>query len=160
MVKTEIAVFGGGCFWHVELDFSRTSGVIKTRVGYMGGDEKKYKNPSYKDVCTDKTGYAEIVEVTFDPSKISYNKLIEVFWKIHDATQLNRQGPDFGTQYRSVIFYSNEHQKKIAEKSKEKEEKRLGRKIATQIVKTETFYPAEEYHQKYLEKRGLESCPI
>ncbi len=160
MAKTEIATLGGGCFWHVELDFSKTPGVIKTRVGYMGGDENKYKNPSYKEVCTDKTGYAEVVEVTFNPSKISYEKLIEVFWKIHDTTQVNRQGPDFGTQYRSVIFYYSDMQKKIAEKSKDKEEQRRGKKIATKIAKAETFYLAEDYHQKYLEKRGLESCPV
>ena len=162
MVKKEIATFGAGCFWGVELLFSKTPGVLSTRAGYMGGDEKRYLNPTYEQVCTDKTGYVEVVEMVFDSSKIIYEKLLDIFWENHDPTTLNRQGPDFGTQYKSVIFYHNDKQKKIAAKSLEKLQKKLGikKKVVTQIVKAGNFFPAEEYHQKYLEKRGAESCHI
>ena len=159
--KLEKATFGAGCFWHVELVFSKLNGVISTRVGYMGGDDNKYGNPNYEMVCTDKTGHAEAVEVTYDPKKTNYRKLLDVFWKNHNPTELNKQGPDIGTQYRSVIFYHNEEQKKEALKSKEEMQKKFGsRKIVTQIVKASKFYIAEEHHQKYLEKRGMNYCHV
>lgn len=155
--KTEKATFGAGCFWGVEAEFRQIRGVVSTQVGYMGG---KMKNPTYENVCTDETGHAEVVEITFDPKRVSYEKLLDVFWKNHDSTQLNRQGPDVGTQYRTVIFYHNEEQKKIALKSKENEQKKHKNKIVTEIVHASAFYKAEEYHQKYLEKRGLSTCHI
>ena len=160
MVKKETAFFGAGCFWHVEVAFSNVKGVLDTKVGYMGGDENKYSKPTYKEVCTDETGYAEVVKVIYDSDKISYSKLLGIFWKIHDPTLLNRQGLDVGTQYRSVIFYLNDEEKKTAEKSRAKIEKKIGRKIMTDIVKAGKFFEAEEYHQKYLEKRGLSTCPV
>jgi peptide-methionine (S)-S-oxide reductase len=155
----EKATFGGGCFWGVEAAFRAVPGVTSTQVGYMGGD---LKNPAYKDVCTDRTGHAEVVEVTFDPAKISYDELLNVFWKVHDPTQLNRQGPDVGTQYRSVIFFHSPQQEAAAKASKEQYEKsgRFSRPIVTQIVSATEFWRAEEYHQQYLEKRGLASCHI
>ena len=151
----EKATFGAGCFWHVEASFQKVKGIISTTVGYMGGDLKK---PTYEDVCTDKTGHAEVVQITYDPSEVSYEKLLEMFWDIHDPTQLNRQGPDTGTQYRSVIFYHNEKQKKLAEDSKKK--LKSNKPIVTEITKAKEFYSAEEYHQKYLQKKGLTSCRI
>jgi peptide-methionine (S)-S-oxide reductase len=153
------ATFAAGCFWGVEAAFRQIPGVISTRVGYTGGD---LKNPTYKDVCTDRTGHAEAVEVEYDPAKVSYNDLLNVFWENHDPTQLNRQGPDFGSQYRSGIFYHSPEQEQAARKSKEELEKskRFNRPIATQIVPATTFYQAEDYHQQYLEKRGLASCHI
>lgn len=166
-MKNEIATFGAGCFWHVEYDFKRVGGVVKTSVGYMSADEKKseeYPNPSYKEVCSDKTGFVEVCEVEYNPEEVSYEKLLEVFWKIHDPTQFNRQGPDFGSQYKSVIFYYNEKQKEIAEKSLKEEQGRLGsgmnKKIVTEIRKAGKFYKAEDYHQDYLNKKGLQSCRI
>ncbi|MBI2085390.1 MAG: peptide-methionine (S)-S-oxide reductase MsrA [Candidatus Aenigmarchaeota archaeon] len=144
----------------VEAAFRQIKGVKSTRVGYVGGS---MKNPSYEDVCTDKTGHAEAVEVTFDPKKINYEKLLQVFWDNHNPTQLNRQGPDLGTQYRSVIFYHNDKQKEAAIKSKEKlqkSDKYKDRKIVTEVVHIEAFYEAEKYHQQYLEKRGLSTCHI
>ncbi len=154
---TETATFGAGCFWHVEEAFREIKGVVKTEVGYMGGT---MKNPTYEDVCTDETGHAEVVQVEFDPKIVSYEKLLEVFWSIHDPTQKNRQGPDEGTQYRSAIFYHSEEQKKAAEKSLREIQKKYKEKIATEIVKANTFYRAEEYHQKYLMKKGLKTCGI
>jgi peptide-methionine (S)-S-oxide reductase len=153
------ATFAAGCFWGVEATFREIPGVTATRVGYTGGD---LKNPTYKDVCTDRTGHAEAVEVDYDPSKVSYDKLLNVFWENHDATQLNRQGPDFGTQYRSGIFYHSPEQEQEARDSKAKLEKsdRFSRPIVTQIVPATTFYEAEDYHQQYLEKKGLASCHI
>lgn len=153
------ATFASGCFWGVEATFRQIPGVISTRVGYTGGD---FKNPTYKDVCTDRTGHAEAVEVEYDPAKVSYDDLLKVFWENHDPTQLNRQGPDFGTQYRSAIFYHSAEQEQAARKSKEEMEKskRFSRQIVTQIVPATTFYEAEDYHQQYLEKRGLASCHI
>ena len=157
--KKEMATFGAGCFWGVEAAFRQINGVKDTAVGYMGG---KMENPKYEDVCTDETGHAEVVEVTFDPKRVSYEKLLDVFWNNHDPTQLNRQGPDVGTQYRTVIFYQTPEQKKIAIASKEKLEKsrKYNKPIMTEIVPASTFYKAEEYHQRYLEKRGLSTCHI
>ncbi len=153
----EKATFGAGCFWGVEEAFRKLIGVIETKVGYMGGD---LENPTYEDVCTDKTGHAEVVQVIYNENKVSYNDLLDTFWNIHDPTQKNRQGPDIGTQYRSVIFYHNENQRKIAEKAKQElqSSNKFRRPISTEIKKAETFYPAEQYHQHYLEKKGLSSC--
>jgi peptide-methionine (S)-S-oxide reductase len=154
----EKATFGAGCFWHVEEAFRHLTGVTSTPVGYMGGT---LKNPTYEDVCTDKTGHAEVLEVTYDPAKISYNDLLSVFWDIHDPTTKNRQGPDVGTQYRSVIFYHTLEQKTVAETSKRdlEQSKKYKKKVMTEITKATTFYPAEEYHQQYLAKHGLAACP-
>ena len=149
------ATFGAGCFWGVEASFQKIKGVISTTVGYTGG---KTKNPTYEQVCTDKTGHAEVVQIIFDPSVVSYEKLLGVFWSIHNPTQLNRQGPDIGTQYRSVIFYHSEEQKKIAEQSKQKQLLRYKKELTTEITPIKEFYPAEEYHQKYFEKNRLFSC--
>jgi len=153
------ATFAAGCFWGVEATFRQIPGVISTRVGYIGG---KTENPTYKDVCTDRTGHAEAVEVEFDPGKVRYDDLLEVFWENHDPTQVNRQGPDWGTQYRSAIFFHTPEQKALAEASKATLEKehRYSKPIATQIVPAVQFYAAEEYHQQYLEKRGLASCHV
>jgi peptide-methionine (S)-S-oxide reductase len=153
------AIFAAGCFWGVEATFRQLPGVISTRVGYTGGQTA---NPTYKDVCTDRTGHAEAVEVTYDPAKLPYEKLLEVFWENHDPTQVNRQGPDWGTQYRSAIFFTTPEQEAAAGASKAALEKsrRFSKPIATQIVPAETFYEAEDYHQQYLEKKGLASCHI
>ncbi len=163
-VETKIATFGAGCFWGVELKFSNTEGVVDAVSGYMGGSKD---NPTYREVCTDTTGHAEVVQVTYDPEKVSYEELLDVFWHLHDPTQVNRQGPDFGTQYRTVIFYHDEAQQAAAEKSRaalqesEKFRKVFGdKKIATQIMEAETFWKAEEYHQDYLRKKGQESCHL
>lgn len=155
----EKATFAAGCFWGVEASFRKIPGVSSTRVGYTGGE---MKNPTYKDVCTDRTGHAEAVEVEYDPAKVRYEDLLNVFWENHDPTQLNRQGPDFGTQYRSAIFFHSPEQEQAAKTSKESLGKsgRLNRPIVTQIVPAATFYEAEDYHQQYLEKRGLSSCHI
>jgi peptide-methionine (S)-S-oxide reductase len=155
----EKATFGAGCFWGVEATFRQIPGVTATAVGYMGGT---LKSPTYKDVCTDRTGHAEVVEVEFEPAKVSYESLLQVFWENHDPTQLNRQGPDFGTQYRTVIFYHSPEQQAVATASKE-ERQRSGayrRPIVTDIVPAAEFWRAEEYHQQYLEKRGMASCHI
>jgi len=153
------ATFAAGCFWGVEATFRQLPGVTSTRVGYTGG---KLENPTYKDVSTDQTGHAEAVEVEYDPAKVSYERLMQVFWENHDPTQLNRQGPDWGTQYRSAIFFHTREQEAAAEASKEALEKsgKITKKIVTQIVPATTFYPAEDYHQQYLEKRGLAACHI
>jgi peptide-methionine (S)-S-oxide reductase len=145
----EKATFGAGCFWGVEDSFQKIKGVISTTVGYMGG---KTKNPTYEEVCTDTTGHVEVVQIIYDPLIVSYKKLLEIFWNIHDPTQLNRQGPDIGSQYRSVIFYHSEEQKKISEKSKQNQLRKYKKEIVTEITPANEFYPAEEYHQKYLEK--------
>lgn len=154
----EKATFGAGCFWHVEEAFRHLTGVISTTVGYMGGT---LNNPRYEDVCTDKTGHAEVIEITYNPEKISYEELLNVFWEIHDPTTKNRQGPDVGTQYRSVIFYHTDKQKLTAETSKKTLEQstKYKKKIVTEITQATTFYPAEEYHQHYLAKHGLAACP-
>ena len=153
------ATFAAGCFWGVEATFRQLPGVVSTSVGYTGG---KVANPSYEDVCTDGTGHAEAVEVDYDPKKLAYDKLLEVFWENHDPTQLNRQGPDWGTQYRSAIFFHDPEQEAAALASKEKlgHSGRYSKPIVTQIVPAVTFYPAEDYHQQYLEKRGLATCHI
>jgi peptide-methionine (S)-S-oxide reductase len=155
----EKATFGAGCFWGVEAAFRQIKGVVSTAVGYSGGS---LKNPSYRDVCTGRTGHAEVVEVTYDPSRVSYDELLKVFWENHNPTTLNRQGPDVGTQYRSAIFYNSPEQEAAARASLEKLDKsgRWGRPIVTQIEPATPFYMAEDYHQQYLEKRGLSSCHI
>ncbi len=155
----EKATFGAGCFWGVEAAFRRVPGVISTQVGYMGGT---LRNPTYKDVCTDQTRHAEVVEVTYDPAKVFYNQLLKVFWEIHDPTTLNRQGPDVGTQYRSVIFFHAPEQEAAARASKEKlEQARMyKRPIVTEVTTASEFWRAEEYHQQYFEKRGLTHCQI
>ena len=148
------ATFGAGCFWHVEDLLGKTKGVKSTKVGYTGG---QLPNPTYEEVCTDRTGHAEAVEVEYDPDEISYQELLDVFWNNHNPTTLNRQGPDVGIQYRSAIFYHNDEQKEIAEKSKENLEKsgQYENPVVTEIVPAPTFYKAEEYHQKYFQKNGL-----
>lgn len=156
-MKNEKATFAAGCFWGVEEKFRNIKGVISTKVGYTGG---KTENPDYHKVCSGKTGHTESVEIQYNPDEFSYNKLLEIFWNLHDPTTLNRQGPDVGSQYRSVIFYHNEEQKKLAEKSKQKEQEKLGREIVTEIIPAQKFYEAEEYHQKYLMKKRMKSCSI
>jgi peptide-methionine (S)-S-oxide reductase len=157
--KTELATFGAGCFWGVEADFRQIRGVVATQVGYEGGHTE---SPTYRDVCSHTTGHAEVVQVEYDPTRVSYDDLLKVFWETHDPTQLNRQGPDVGDQYRTVIFYHTPEQQAAAQASKERleAEKKYRRPIVTQIVPAETFYRAEEYHQQYLEKRGLSTCKI
>ena len=146
----EIAVLGLGCFWGPEIKFSKLDGVIKTEVGYCGGNSAR---TSYKEVCTGETNHAEVVKLDFDPEIISYEKIIKYFFEFHDPTTLNSQGPDFGTQYRSEIFYLNDKQKIIAEKILNEENKKLSGKVVTKISAIKNYCPAEEYHQKYLEKR-------
>jgi len=155
--NTQLATFAAGCFWGVEEAFRQIKGVKSTMVGYTGG---RFENPTYHDVCSDKTGHAEAIQVEYDPTEISYEKLLEVFWSIHNPTTLNRQGPDIGTQYRSMIAYHTPEQEQIARNSKESIEKsgRLKNKIVTEIVPASSFYRAEEYHQKYYEKMGGGSC--
>lgn len=152
----EKATFGAGCFWGVEAAFRKVDGVVDTAVGYSGGHTP---NPTYEDVCSHTTGHAEVVQVTFDPARVSYEELLEVFWRIHDPTQVNRQGPDIGDQYRSVIFYHSGEQRRIAEESRAALEAsgRLSRPVATKIEPAQTFWRAEEYHQRYYEKRGITS---
>ncbi|HTY45007.1 MAG TPA: bifunctional methionine sulfoxide reductase B/A protein [Patescibacteria group bacterium] len=153
--KTAFATFGAGCFWGTEAAFAQVDGVLKTTVGYMGG---VLKNPTYEDVCTDKTGHAEVVRIEYDPRRVSYERLLEVFWSIHDPTTLNRQGPDVGRQYRSVIFYHTPAQARAARESVRKLKKsgRFSSPIVTEIIPEAAFYPAEDYHQKYFQKRGIQ----
>jgi peptide-methionine (S)-S-oxide reductase len=151
------ATFGAGCFWGVEAAFRQIPGVTATAVGYEGG---AMADPTYKDVCTDRTGHAEVVEVDYDPAKVSYDQLLDVFWSNHNPTTLNRQGPDIGTQYRSAVFFHDAEQEAVAKASKERWQAHFQRPIVTQIVPAETFYVAEDYHQQYLEKRGLSHCHI
>lgn len=153
----QIAIFGAGCFWGVEEAFRTTAGVVSTEVGYAGGS---VENATYEQVCNKDTGHAEVVRVTFDSAKTSFKRLLEVFWRIHDPTQMNRQGSDFGSQYRSVIFYITPLQKKEAKKSMVEEQKHRKRTIATAIEKAELYVKAEDYHQKYLMKKGIASCKI
>lgn len=152
-----VATFGAGCFWGVEADFRKLEGVTRTRAGYLGGT---LENPTYEQVCTDRTGHAEVVEVEFDPERISYDELLEAFWRMHDPTQLNRQGPDHGTQYRSAIFFHTPDQKVAAHRSKAEAQTLIPKPIVTEITPTSAFYEAEDYHQRYLEKRGLASCTV
>ncbi|MGZ4986346.1 MAG: peptide-methionine (S)-S-oxide reductase MsrA [Chthoniobacterales bacterium] len=156
---TERAMFGAGCFWGVEATFRNIKGVADVAVGYAGGTKE---NPTYEDICTDETGHAEVVEVQFDPAQVSYETLLNVFWSNHNPTTLNRQGPDVGTQYRSVIFYYTPEQQAAAEQSKAEMDKsaKFRRPIVTQIEPAPKFYRGEEYHQRYLEKRGLAHCSI
>jgi peptide-methionine (S)-S-oxide reductase len=149
---TEKAIFGAGCFWGIEAEFREVEGVVEVISGYSGG---RTENPTYGDVCSGATGHAEVIEVEYDPSKVSYEELLEVFWREHDPTQLNRQGPDVGTQYRSVIFFFTPEQEAAAHASKEKAQERFKKPIATQIVPASEFYRAEEYHQRYFEKNRL-----
>ncbi|HPA07089.1 MAG TPA: peptide-methionine (S)-S-oxide reductase MsrA [Methanoregulaceae archaeon] len=160
MESGEKATFAAGCFWGVEAAFREVKGVISTRVGYTGGHAK---NPTYEEVCSGKTRHAEAVEVVFDPGTVSYRELLDLFWSIHDPTQLNRQGPDYGTNYRSAIFYHTPGQKILAEESRKRlaESGRYGRRpVVTEIVPAGPFYPAEEYHQQFYEKQGRGSCRI
>ena len=158
-MATETATFGAGCFWGVESTFRNIEGVTDAAVGYAGG---KTENPTYDDVCTAETGHAEVVQVEFDPTVVSYEKLLDVFWSNHNPTTLNRQGPDVGTQYRSVIFYHSPEQRAIAESSKAALEQsgKFRSPVVTQIEPAPKFYRAEEYHQRYLEKRGRSHCAI
>ena len=155
----EKATFGAGCFWGVEATFRSIPGVASTLVGYCGG---KTDNPTYQDVCTDTTGHAEVVEITFDPAQLPYEQLLETFWKLHDPTTPNRQGPDVGSQYRSVIFFHSPAQEAAARAAKERLDKsgKFRNPVVTQIVPAAPFYKAEDYHQRYLEKRGFASCHI
>jgi peptide-methionine (S)-S-oxide reductase len=158
-MATEKATFGAGCFWGVEEEFRKIPGVVDAAVGYAGGS---LDNPTYRDVCTDRTGHAEVVEVDFDPSVVSYDRLLDVFWSAHDPTQVNRQGPDVGTQYRSVIFTHSPEQESAARASRDRLDQsgRFRRPIATQIEPASKFWRAEAYHQQYLAKRGLGSCHV
>jgi peptide-methionine (S)-S-oxide reductase len=155
----QTATFGAGCFWGVEAAFRQVKGVTDTAVGYTGG---ALKNPSYQDLCTDRTGHAEVVQVQYDPEQVSYEGLLRVFWENHDPTTRNRQGPDVGSQYRSVIFYHSPEQEAAARKSKEELDRsgQYKRPIVTEIAPAPEFWSAEEYHQQYLEKRGLAHCRI
>lgn len=156
---TQLATFGAGCFWGVEELYRKIPGVTETAVGYMGGTTER---PTYEDVCSDSTGHAEVVQVTYDPEKVSYEKLLDLFWTNHNPTTMNRQGPDVGTQYRSAIFFHSPEQEAIAQKSKKDLEasKKWSGPIVTEIIPAQTFWKAEEYHQQYLAKRGEASCHI
>lgn len=155
----ERAVFGAGCFWGIEARFTEMPGVLDTAVGYEGGG---LEHPTYKEVCTDRTGHAEVVQITFDPTRVGYETLLDAFFSLHDPTQMNRQGPDWGSQYRSVIFPESEQQERLA-RAKITELSASGsfrNPIVTQIMANQTFWKAEEFHQRYLEKRGMVSCHI
>ena len=153
----ETATFGAGCFWGVEWVFRKVPGVLDAVSGYSGGTTV---NPTYRDVCSHTTGHAEVVRVTFDPAVVTYEQLLEVFWAMHDPTQVDRQGPDIGDQYRSVIFVHDEAQRRAAEASRDAVQAQITRPVVTQIEDAPTFWPAEDYHQRYLEKRGLASCHV
>lgn len=155
----EKATFAAGCFWHVEAAFCRVKGVHAVTAGYTGGTTD---NPSYEQVCTGRTGHAEAVQVEFEPSEVSYDRLLDLFWQIHDPTTLNRQGPDIGAQYRSAIFYHTpeQHERALASRDRLDKSGKLRRPVMTQIVEAGTFFPAEEYHQRYLEKHGASACPL
>ena len=155
----EKATFGAGCFWGVEATFQEIDGVVSTAVGYSGG---KLEDPSYQDVCSGRTGHAEVVQVEYDPAKVSYDRLLDVFWDNHDPTTVNRQGPDVGEQYRSAIFFHTPEQEAAAKASKARLERsgRYARPIVTEITPASEFWRAEDYHQRYLEKRGLAHCTI
>jgi peptide-methionine (S)-S-oxide reductase len=154
---SETAAFGAGCFWGVEVAFRNVPGVVDTAVGYEGGT---LADPTYEDVCSKTTGHAEVVQVEFDPDEVSYDQLLDVFWDVHDPTQVNRQGPDIGSNYRSVIFFHSPEQQEQALESKARAQARFDRPIATEITPASDFWRAEEYHQQYLVKRGVASCRI
>lgn len=154
---TDSATFAAGCFWGVEAAFWQIPGVTSTEVGYTGGERA---NPTYEDVCTGATGHAEAVRVEFDPGVVTYDQLLDHFWQLHDPTQLNRQGPDRGTQYRSAIFFKDPEQQAVAEASKASAQRRFDDPIATEVAPASEFYRAEEYHQRYFEKTGQASCPL
>jgi peptide-methionine (S)-S-oxide reductase len=154
---TEKATFGAGCFWGVEVAFRNVPGVTDTAVGYMGGT---VANPTYEQVCTDRTGHAEVVQVEYDPTEVSYEELLETFWAEHDPTQMNRQGPDVGSQYRSVVFFHTPEQQEQALASKARVQAQNGEAVVTEIVPASDFWRAEEYHQQYLVKRGVATCRI
>jgi peptide-methionine (S)-S-oxide reductase len=156
-MATEKAIFAAGCFWGVEAAFREVDGVVEAISGYTGGHTDR---PSYREVCGDRTGHAEAVEVEFDPSKVSYERLLDVFWQIHDPTQVNRQGPDVGSQYRSGIFYLTPEQETEAKTSREQAQDRVSRPIATEITQASTFWPAEDYHQRYFEQHGFVGCHV
>ena len=151
------ATFAAGCFWGVEAAFRQVPGVVSTSVGYTGGTTAR---PSYEEVCTGRTGHAEAVEVEFDPSRVSYDQLLDVFWQEHDPTTLNRQGPDVGTQYRSAVFFHSPEQESAALASRDRVQSRSRKQVVSEITPATDFWPAEEYHQRYLEKRGLATCAI
>ncbi len=153
----EFATFGAGCFWGVEVAFRQVSGVEDAAVGYCGGT---LENPTYQDICTGTTGHAEVVEVRFDPEQLAFETLVDLFWQCHDPTTLARQGPDVGTQDRSAIFCHSPEQKQAAETSRAAAQEQIARPIVTEITAASTFYRGEEYHQQYLEKRGLGSCHL
>jgi peptide-methionine (S)-S-oxide reductase len=157
VTKEAKATFGAGCFWSVEAAFRRLNGVTATAAGYAGGG---VDSPTYEQVCSNATGHAEVVEVTYDPNRVPYEQLLAIFWAEHDPTQLNRQGPDVGDQYRSVVFVHDAAQRAAAEASRDRVQKRLSRPVVTQIEDASTFWPAENYHQQYLEKRGLARCHV
>jgi methionine-S-sulfoxide reductase len=152
-MTAEIATFGAGCFWGVEWVFRQVPGVLQATSGYAGGITP---NPTYREVCSHRTGHAEVVEVVFDPGQVSYEQLLEVFWAMHDPTQVNRQGPDVGDQYRSIVIANSPKQRATAEASRDRAQERIGRPIATEIADDTPFYPAEDYHQRYYEKTGHE----
>jgi len=154
---TEKATFGAGCFWGVEVDFRNVPGVKDAAVGYMGGS---VENPTYEQVCTDRTGHAEVVQVEFDPAEVSYDDLLDTFWSAHDPTQLNRQGPDVGRQYRSAVFFHSPEQQERALESKARVQARSGSPVVTEIEPAAPFWRAEDYHQQYLVKRGRANCLI
>lgn len=151
----EKATFGAGCFWGVEVAFREIPGVVDAAVGYEGGS---LEHPTYQDVCTDETGHAEVVELTFDPEKVSYATIVQHFFTMHDPTTKDRQGPDWGHQYRSVVFFHSPEQERIAREVMERSQANFKKKIVTLIEPTQTFYRAEEYHQQYLSKRGVKQC--
>lgn len=153
----ETATFGAGCFWQVEVEFRNVEGVVDAAVGYMGGEPA---NPTYEQVCTGTTGHVEVCQVWFDPEVVSFAELLDVFWRIHDPTQVDRQGPDVGRQYRSVVFVRGAEQEREALASRERAQASLDRPIATEIEPAAHFWPAEEYHQRYLVKRGVATCRI
>lgn len=155
-MKQETATFAAGCFWGVEMTFRQIPGVVDAIVGYTGGHTQ---NPTYREVCSDTTGHAEAIEVTYDPAQVTYERLLEVFWQMHDPTQVNRQGPDIGTQYRSAIFTHSDEQARIARASRDRAQSDFGRPIATEIVPATQFYRAEEYHQRYFESHNV-TCHV
>jgi peptide-methionine (S)-S-oxide reductase len=156
-MATEKATFGAGCFWQVEVEFRNTPGVTDVQVGYCGGD---VENPTYEQVCSSETGHAEVVEVTFDPDQVSYEKLLEKFFELHDPTQLDRQGPDVGPQYRSVIFAHSPDQELAAFAATQTEQAKRSAEVVTEVSPAQPFWPAEDYHQRYLEKKGQATCRI